>query len=1244
MIHKDELIDEKEDDEQIIVPLSFHDSKKYRNFPILISQDLADKLTRQYTRKAYFKLINILNKECDAIYFQFSSRNITENINNGGISILDHIIKNSGWSIVRQDVEINKVESIKEIELKMVELSLPEIRISPRDLWYYERSLIGKILYNEISQINFETNEHLPINVTAMGTEDDNEHFSYKKMKISGLVTDNTNFVIVPKSVRIIIVIILSREFFNYSSSGFLWWRGIISFFKEYLTSSKQSIENHFISVLLSWKIRKDDNKSEDYFHVFWEGILSQITVTQTSINDFVENLRLILNRFQKDKEFIKSLVSYCESNILESINLSVTQLKNDLIDGSLVWTGRNIKILNSGPPIIVSDSRDYQRLLNLSKITEVKFLKTSITCHFISFSELDWYNSLSIHIIDSNKDFHQETTRIINLKLPIVILYYKINNTLCDYGQFNLSSTITLLDDFISNRSNDICLNNDSDKDDLESDIDLFLNNSESFRIRRILNKPQLNFQECLNCNSNNLKGNNYINQSVSLKNSLRLLLLPLTTNNLSKIWMDNNMVDKDLFISDIQKVSNWTLTPRKELFLAYYWKNYKIGNSKLIVKNTNDFSILMDKPEYKDFNIQILRLIFYELIVQRMSMSFQISTIKSKNIIEHYNSENIQMLKCYNSLSKCIAPNYNYIHQLSLLKDDNNILVEVINIIVKDNQPNAQIMAENDELVNIDKSDEITELQNSNVNQNSNLICNDSDNGNNAGFINSHNSVPYYILHSKSENKYEKTELNTGIDDIINYRYEYNLSRYDYNDDKINKKKEWEFSKYYTIFNNLSNVKYSVIDEILVWQKDVPFIDELISESFNELLNYNFDKNNFDYYYLLTSYISCLSINYTHFAVVPYIKINNTTNNKMDNSKINQSIKLLNEEIYPTNYLDCYSNYYKDCCLDSILNNWLKLNTLNNNCQLIENDMIDETLGRIDDECLNMKNLKRITEYNIKCLIKSLESFFFKNAPSEYSLSLEVEIMNDTNYVKNERKSIKILYSWCESFVNNKESKNETNESNEIFINSNDYFQPINWFVLYYDSIWHPLLPFKFSLGWLSCPTHIISRIIIKIKYILINYYFTLIQIRSSDIYSSYEISLEKSIPSSYIPLNPPYYIKFKQVIPSNIIKLLLKKFISFPLSLQLLYYDHSHMISRYFLIEPHSIYTLELNKKGIIIRKNYYQTFWKHHFQYDSYPILKCPCSSSLFDKSWRNHLFNSHFIYINEILHVNKIPIH
>ncbi|KAH8581570.1 uncharacterized protein ELE39_002028 [Cryptosporidium sp. chipmunk genotype I] len=1313
MKENNEIFKEKNIDGKILVPLSFHNTKKSSS-PILISQELSEKLFKKYgNEENYFEIVSNLNPEHDIIYFQISCKNVSEKFNIG-LSVLDYVVRSSGIPLIRQEVEIRKVKSKKEIELRIVELSLPEIHISPRDLWYYEKSLVGKILYNGISpQISYEINQYLPISITGMGMGNENEENSMnKKIIISGLVTDNTKFIIRPRSVRIIIIVVISKEFFCFSSNGFPWWRGIISFFKEYLTSNKQLIEHHYITILLTWKV-KEEKKSMDYYQIFWEGVLSQITLSQTSINKFIERLRKVMILFQKNQNLIKVLASYCESNILESINFAVTQLQNDLIDGSIVWTGRNIKVLSSGPPIIISDLENYQRLLNLSKITEVRFLKTSITCDFISFSELNWYHSLIVYIVKIRNNLYQETLKVINLKLPITISYYKIKNIFYnDYnGNFNLSSTITLLDEYLNDNLNikqdKIQTEDDIDEDDFESDIDLILSGKDLVvrNLSSLVSKKEsfeYNLSDFDNISkdislSNRYKDYQYMNENESLSYTLGTLLLPLTTSNLNKIDIENNISNsKDLILSEIQRTSNWTLTPRKELFLAYIWKNYQLNNPRLINHDFNELSVNIDKSEFKDINIEILRLIYYELIVHRMSMSFQISTFKSNNIISHYNSENIQMLKCYNNLSSNIIPNYNCIHQLNLLKEDNNILVEVIDAIIQDN---SNISTSNSTGIGLSAStntntSSCSRSDNIGSSLNSNIINNESNDNNsisNKTFSietnQENNSVLFYTFLPKSINLQEinESELKNVI---INYKYEYFLYRskyHNYSDITSEKLIKGKYIKYYTIFNSLSNVNFSTVDEILVWQREIPFINELINESFNELLNYNFDKNNLDYYYLLTSYISGLSISYIHFAFIPYVKTNNTGTNINSSIYINKSEKnknvtddILNlDQVNKFEILDCYSNYYKDCCVESILNNWIKINSANND-QLKE--MVDYNIGKIDDECLNMKNLKKISEINIKSLIKSLKSFFFKNAPSEVSHSFDIEIMNDHNYLKNERKSIKILYSWCETCeyikeeyeselrekykeinsnsnsdnYNNYNYNNYNNNHNHNFnhnINhngtytdfstsitgkNNNNFEPINWFVIYYDSIWHPLLPLKFSIGWLTCPSIVISRIVRKLKSILLNYYFTLVQLRSSDVYSSYVITPDKSILSSYTPLNPPYLIKFKKSISDSTMKLLLKRFISSPLSLQLLYFDQSNFISRFFLVEPHSIYTLELNTNALLLRINYYQYFWKNQFQYDSFPILKCPCSSSMFDQNWRNNIFYFHVKHIKKIV--------
>ncbi|KAJ1604592.1 putative transmembrane domain-containing protein [Cryptosporidium canis] len=1241
MIEEDGFYKEKDVDERILTQLTFHSSKK-NSFPILISQELSEKLINKYGNEEIYFEIDYLNPDYDKIFFLLNNKNVTDSLNVGGISVLDCVIRDSGIPLVRQEVEIKKVNSKRDLELKIVEISLPEVNISPRDLWYYERSLVGKILYSGVfPRISYEINQYLPISILGMerGCE---ESSTQKKITLSGLVTVDTNFIVKPRSMRIIIIINISREFFCFASNGFPWWRGIIKFFDEYLNSNNQLVQHHYITIVLMWKAKKDDTYM-DYYRVFWEGVLSQITLSQTSISKFIEQLRRIFISLQKNQEFISGLANYYESSILESINLALTQLQNDLIDGSLVWTGRNIKLLSPGPPIIISDLQNYQRLLDLSKITEVRFLKTFITCHFISFTELDWYNTLNIYIVKTIENIYQETLKVINLNLPINISYFKIENTFYnDYNsRLNISSTITLLDEYINCQVID---SRDYFQDE-ESDIDLILSGKDMV-VRNISNisnnKVSERSESCSNYSVYNSlrefylsyknKYNKYINNNNQSNRPLVTLLLPLTTSNLNKIDIEKSVPNsEDLIISESQRTSNWTLTPRSELFLVHIWKNYHLKNPRLINCDFGQLSLYFDQSEYKDINIEILRLILYDLIVHRLSMSFQISTLKYNSIISHYNSEMIQMLKYYNSQNKSNSLNYYCIHQMNLLKDDNNIIVEVIDAIVKNGNNSNTSISTNTDHNESDKESDSNDQKISEDNKESDSLLDD-------------------IIQS---NQPQDIESRISKSEIINYKYEYLLYRgLEYNNsiDIISQSlTKGEYIKCYTIFNNLSNVNFSTLDEILVWQREIPFIDDLINESYNELLNYNIDKSNLDYYYLLTSYISGLSISYIHFAFIPYIKINdsNTMMNshyKTDFRRTNSEDMLRMDEVNRFDQLDCYSNYYKDCCLSGILENWINVNSVNN-AKLKE--LFDFNIGKMSDECFNMKNLKKISENNIKSLIKSLQSFFFKNAPPEFNNSLDIEIMDDNNYFKNQKKSIKVLYSWCESFEYIKEEyEAELGERyREVnFISNNDYynnannsnFEPISWFVIYFDSLWHPILPFKFSIGWLTCPSIVISRVVRKLKQILLKFQFTLIQLRSSDIYLSYEVCTDSPTLSSYTPFNPPYLIRFNSPILKSNMMLLLKRLISYPLSLQPILFEQSNSVSRLFLAEPHSLYILELNQNSILIRMNYYQHFWKHNFQYDSFPILKCPCSGTMFDHNWRTQVFYYHLNHIKEIL--------
>ncbi|KAK6589689.1 hypothetical protein RS030_149 [Cryptosporidium xiaoi] len=1193
--------------------------------------------------------------------------------------------------MIRQYVEIIKVRRVSELELNKVEISIPEVRVSQRDLWYFERSLIGKILYNGTSPIvALDSNNYLQINITGMTVNE--EHSCDPVPYASGFVTENTHFIIKPRSIRIIMIILISREFFLYSSFGFEWWKGILSFFKEYLNTNKKHVEYHFLSVIFTWRVKnekQDESGSvdKDYYQVFWEGIVSDLTLNKQNIDDFIDKLRIKVYEILNDRSIINNLVSYCNSNLLESINIALTQLQSDFIDGSLIWSGRNIKILSSGPPVLVTDNSNYKKLLVLSKITEVRFLKTSITCDFISFSELDWYHSLNIYISNVKENRCLDVFKTVKLKLPMLVYYFKSSIDKNSRGLFDMSSTITLIDEYMDNVNEKVVQEEvkDVDKrqifdlfitenDSNEEDIDLVVSGEYRSKINRriTLNNAMLNSdKKNMRLKLNNNKG---INNKNSFRNMFGSALPPLTTTNLSKIAVDESIHNNSFYAGGgRQKITNWTITPREDLFSAYCWNNYNLinqlynvnlrlesANNKYNNYSNSDMTELMKKSEFRDINDDILRLIYYELILHRLSMSFQISKIKSVNNLEQYNAENVQLLKYYNTLDDNISPNYDYIHQLYLLTEDNNILVQVINSASNENNngdSDEYMFNEGNIGFNLDKKKNwnLNEDNNSDVNhdvKNEIKTCNYSKNMN-----------PY-------NDEYEEISTSSGVKNIYNdaitsYKYNYYLHR-----NGFKEKNEIDFNNnsgqyfnYYTVFNSLSNINYNYVDELLVWQREVPFIKDLVNESHNELINYNYNREDPDSHYLYMSYISSLSIKYFHFSIIPFFNINNNEYSNFESVTEKDHISSnKNQRLNNTMFLNCYSNNYKDCCIDNILNNWLMLipiksefiyklintkdscekNVINTEINDNSNNSNKRDLHSIsyndksgNTECNNIIKLGNISCENIKAIIKILEQFIFYNAPPDHPKKLDVEISNNTNGKINEIKSIKILSSWCNIL------RLKHIDKNINYVDYENNLNPINWFVLHYDSIWNPLIPYKVSICWLSCPVLIISRIFKKISSILLKYSFSIIQIKSSNIYLSYDYNnsnyLYKGNISSCSTLNPPIIYNFKNSFSdTNTIKLLLKKFMSSPLFLQLISFEHGNNTPRFFLMEPHSIYSLELNKNSTIIRLNYHQHFWRFNFKNDSGPILKCICSNSCYDKNWRSSIYYSHLNYIKDIV--------
>ncbi|OII76864.1 hypothetical protein cand_024390 [Cryptosporidium andersoni] len=1491
-------------DEKFIVPLSFHDEKKYGRVPLFVSSEVLANLLYRDQEAISIEVSNMLIPNIQPIYFYVTYDLLGESVHSGGISILDSLVKVSGWSLIRQDVLIKVIKKDEEIAVDYVEMTLPEVHISPRDLWFYERSLIGSILYTGVPPLTSQLSPsyYPPLTITRLLRNTDMSLFnSYRvteNMLFSfGLVTEETKFLIRPKSQRIIIIILLSMELWTFSNNGFPSWRSILLFFQEYLSASKSGGESHFMSIVLTY--RKKVDKS-DYYEVFWEGLIPHLTKSNNGINEFLNMLRVELNTFEKRIISSLDICSYSESNVLESINLALNQLDNDFVDRSLIWTGKNIKILSAGPPLLIVDVNNYKDILHLANITEKRFLRYSVSTDFISLSQLKWYYSPLLYVVEfTSTQRVKEVVETIPLKLPMLIHYFIYESGIYkDPNLLNIESTIAVLDQYIIDEDTNIKFNSlnhnnpgleisrnynpnfSTGQQIIVSEKELnaifnLQNSTETIKSRTKKNESSFEYNDINKLNTNtksdskihmpeslnlipsiqkpkyiqpSLPDPNFNNKTQDHNISLKELRMfnfyqnELSSNLFSKFDTIKNHFDQFLpiisinplnpidrryikwcntFIScsmfDIKhggvfmspilrpvllplitnfnfkitrkmpRISNWTITPRRELFIAYYWANHliqkamnqkseiqtknssndetstswkedefnksghflykreKMYNSRytqfvdetqkttsnipvstFILPNTssltteiqnkgiNSSNISIPSPIYKLSNqdSEILRSIFNDIIAHRLCMAFQLISLKSSTGIKHViNHNTVQMWTCCSSFNSSFV-NSDNVHQLCLLLDDNNIMVEVMNL-----TDNILKSLETD-LTNTDKVEELNKY----------VITNNSD------------------LQIQNYNSNSQLNIIFSLPSII--KYEYNITNKQYNQLELQNTYSYKSLSY---FCDPPPVNYNFVDELLVWQRDIPFVTQFTQESFKES-SFLQQYSNLSTYSIIQTVD--LAINYIHFAVIAHWKSSSInpiiygTNNVKSmnlNTDILKEGNIHSQSLHKYNssnsnnsnknysYLEnqsrsaCYSSEFEECCGHHIVSRWLDIISIGkdlnqfysyfkpsskfNHIESIKSngEILDNTTSNhhylkssIDLTCNYVISINRRIYPRAVRLKSCLEKLLFVNAPPDHPKILDINIIQDAtfknqqfdeqsdqeiqfklkpvhknrsrhkfyrkrqnlnnpfdynvkyknlnpnsleNHKKNSdlpsnMKSMRILTSWCDhSLWNNHTNITSNSMSSNPLLNSPSV-HPVHWFVLYYDSLWYPPLPFKFSIGWVSCPAAAISRIIKKIRSFIIQYRFNLIQIPASQIYCLPELpELNNLLILQSLPFNYPIVFDISednQHYLYNKMQNHLKNFILPPLSLQLVHYTINKDQLRIFLIDPHGLYSLEYNNKWVIIRPNYKQSFWRHLIYHDSSPILSCTCGNSILDESWRSKLLRDAIRILRNIL--------
>lgn len=337
-----------------------------------------------FEMKTYRKSPNSKDKKIYFIAKDFS-QDIRRRTKNAQISILSGQLQSLLDLPSRSKVWL-RLKSKELTEADLVELNIKDCLINRGDMWCLNSQLVGQCVFSSQRLTFLDT-----IRATVNGI------YREGKKTLSGYIGENTRVVFRSESARLIFLIQITEEMWNFEETGEqLFQKMVNSFFPKIFKKWKDIGTHH--SITIAFAVSMDTShvpfrelepgtilkNTTDYFRIVVDQVLviHWVQIMETLRKEFQVLRRNLLNvQTEEGYSIIKGRFSpVIKSNILELVNFASTLITDPFRQSDLRHTTTHVMIISPGSGLYDVD-------YDLLKLTGKKLLSLEMTMDLICLS-----------------------------------------------------------------------------------------------------------------------------------------------------------------------------------------------------------------------------------------------------------------------------------------------------------------------------------------------------------------------------------------------------------------------------------------------------------------------------------------------------------------------------------------------------------------------------------------------------------------------------------------------------------------------------------------------------------------------------------------------------------------------------------------------------------------------------------------------------------------------------------------
>jgi len=334
------------------------------------------------------------------LVFKVTSGSFALTTKGSELSLVQELADLYGFSM-RTKLTVSRAEVTESVDF--VEVTVKGEYVSSSEMWELKLALSGKSTFaGQVVAVS-----RAPIQIEHILLVDGEE-------ALSGIVTHETKFIFRSKSAQLFWLLQMSREMWDFSMNGQLYFELVLDFILQCLKRWEQAEVEHLLTIALfarGFHLETHDAvlccpAESEYTDFFRTVIVSRrtssilrspdrlIRTLKKEFNDFPTRINWVRESsgLLKDRANFKAgrrveNSNAVDCNILEAMNIAIDELDSSHVDRSLTTTGRNIVVFNAGSGVMRVNR-------NLARITKRRMMDSGIGADVISVA------SPPIHIV----------------------------------------------------------------------------------------------------------------------------------------------------------------------------------------------------------------------------------------------------------------------------------------------------------------------------------------------------------------------------------------------------------------------------------------------------------------------------------------------------------------------------------------------------------------------------------------------------------------------------------------------------------------------------------------------------------------------------------------------------------------------------------------------------------------------------------------------------------------------------